>query len=148
MAEQLTLLDWTPPQSSLAFEERDVRAATLDARISRAVATALRDAKLSRRKVAEAMSAYLGERVSVEMLDAYASQARATHRISVPRYLALAQATGDRRLIELLAEPLGCAVIERKHLVLIDLAAAREREDAARRQSKALAQRARAEGAL
>lgn len=148
MGEQLTLLDWTPPQAALAFEERDVRAASLPARISRAVATALNESKLSRPAIAKAMSAYLGEDVSVAMVHAYASQARDTHRISVARFLALIHATGDRRLLELLAAPMGWAVIERRHLVLIDLAAAREREDALRRQREALTRRARAEGAL
>jgi hypothetical protein len=148
VAEQPSLLDWTPPQASLAFAEQDIRAATLSARISRAVAAALRDCQRPRRDIAAAMSGYLGEAVSVAMLDAYASQARDAHRISVPRFLALMHATGDRRLLEMLAEPMGWAVIERRHLPLIEVAALREREDDLRRRREALTRKARGEGAI
>lgn len=143
MAEQLALLEWREPQAALAFEERDVRAATLDARISRAVATALRDTARPRREIAAAMSAYLGEHVSVAMLDAYASQARASHKISVPRFAALLHATGDRRLLELLAQPQGWAVIERQQLPLIEAALLGERLDDLRRRREALMRQAR-----
>lgn len=94
------------------------------------------------------MSGYLGEEVSQPMLDAYASVARDQHRISVTRFIALVHATGDRRLLELLAEPVGLAVIERKYLPLIELAAIREQEDELRKRRKALARRSRGEGAL
>ena len=63
------------------------------------------------------------------MIDAYASIARDDHVISTPRFMALLQVTADRRLLELLAEPAGWAVIERRYLPLIELAAVRERED-------------------
>lgn len=147
MDRQPNLLDWEPPQAEIAFDERDVRGATLAARISRAVSVALRDCRQPRARIAAAMSAYLGEEVSPAMLDAYASVGRDQHRISVPRYLALLHATGDRRLLEMLAEPMGWAVIERKHLPLIKVAAMREREDEIRREREALMRRARAEGA-
>lgn len=148
MPAQPDLLDWTPPQAALAFAPGDVRGATLSARISRAVSVALQDAGVSRRTIAERMSAFLGEAVSLDMLNAYASAARETHRISLPRFLALVHATGDRRLLELLAEPLGWSVIERRFLPLIEIAAVREQEDELRRRREALARRARAEGAL
>lgn len=145
---QPDLLSWEPPQTALAFEEPAVRGSTLAARISRAIAVALRECGKSRRVVARGMSDYLGETVSEAMLDAYASVARESHRISLPRFLALVHATGDRRLLELLAAPMGWAVIERRHLPLIEVAAMREREDALRRTRKALVRRARGEGAL
>lgn len=147
-AIQQDLLTWEPPQHALAFDERDVRGASLSARISRAVAVALRDCGKPRAKVAQAMSAFLGADVSTAMLDAYASVARADHKISVCRLVALLHATGDRRLLELLAEPMGWAVIERRHLPLIQVAAIREREDELRRQREALTRQARGQGAL
>lgn len=142
-AAQPDLLNWTAPQAALAFEERDVRAATLAARISRAVAVALRECGRPRRDIAAAMSSYLGEAVSVAMLDAYASQARDAHRIPVPRFLALVHATGDRRLLEMLAAPQGWSVIDRQHLPLIQVAQIREQEDTLRRQREALMREAR-----
>lgn len=138
MTEQLSLLDWTPPQAELAFDERDVRAATLEARISRAVSVALGDCRKSRRVVAREMSNILAEDVSEAMLDAYASVARQSHRISVSRFLALVQVTGDRRLLQLLSETMGWAVVEKRHLKLIEAALIREQEDALRRRRKGL----------
>jgi len=137
-ADQHDLLGWTPPQATLAFEAADVRGATLDARISRAVSVALQDAKGSRATIAARMSEYLGETISRAMLDAYASVARDQHRIPVARLMALIHATGDRRLLELLAEPMGWAVIERRQLPLIRAALLREREDELRAERKAL----------
>jgi len=148
MPDQPDLLDWTPPQAALAFDERDVRGASLTARIARAVSVAMRSCGRSRPAIAREMSCYLGEDVSSAMLDAYASTARDGHNISAARLLALIHATGDRRLLQLLAEPMGWAVVERKHLVLIELAAAREQEEALRRRREALARKARSEGAL
>lgn len=145
---QPDLLSWKPPQTVLAFAAADVRGANLAARISRAVSVALRDCGQPRVRVAAAMSAYLGEDVSPAMLDAYASVGRDQHRISVPRMLALVHATNDRRLLELLAEPMGWAVIERRYLPLIEVAAIREQEDELRRRREALQRRARGDGAL
>lgn len=142
-AEQLPLLTWTAPQAEMAFDEKSVRGATLDARIARAVSVALSECGKARAAVAREMSAYLGEAVSPAMLDAYASVARAAHRISVSRLMALVHVTGDRRLLQLLAEPMGWAVVERRHLSLIEVALIREREDELRRQREALMRRAR-----
>ena len=138
---QLDLLAWTPPETVARFEERVVRAATLSARISHGVAAALRDADgrgLSREDVAKQMGAYLGERVSVAMLNGYASEAREQTVISVPRLIALVHVTGDRRLMQALAEPFGWAVIEAKFLPMIELAALSERQDELRRHADAL----------
>ena len=145
---QPDLLTWEPPQTVLAFEEAEVRGSTLAARISRAVSVALRDCGKPRTQVARLMGEYLGESVSPAMLDAYASVGRDQHRISVPRLAALMHATGDRRLLEMLAEPMGWAVIERRHLPLIRVASLREREDELRREREALMRRARGDGAL
>lgn len=140
---QPDLLDWQPPEAVKRFPEEQVRAATFAARVSRAVAVALADADAEREAIAARMSSFLGERVSPAMLDAYASQAREDHRISVPRLMALLHATRDRRLLELLAEPLGWAVIERRHLPLIEVAAIREHEDELRRRREFLMRSAR-----
>lgn len=143
---QPDLLEWQPPETVVAFEPAHVRAATVAASIARAVAATLRDCSLPRDDVAQRMSAYLGERVSKAMLDAYASEARREHAIPVTRLIALMHATGDRRLLQLLAEPLGWAVIERKHLPMIEVAAIREKEDELRRTREQLMREARKAG--
>lgn len=147
-AAQPDLLEWEPPQPVARFPEGLVRAATLAGRVSRAVAAALTEAEECRETIAARMSSFLGERVSPAMLDAYASQARDDHRISVPRFVALLHATRDRRLLELLAEPMGWAVIERRHLPLIEVAAIREHEDELRRRREHLTRLARTGGGL
>ena len=140
---QPDLLDWQAPEAVTRFKEEQVRAASFAARVSRAVAVALADADVDRETIAARMSTFLGERVSPAMLDAYASQAREGHRISVPRLMGLLHATRDRRLLELLAEPMGWAVIERRHLPLIEVAAIREHEDELRRRREFLMRSAR-----
>ncbi len=107
---QMELLAWTPPVARAQFDEVRGRAQSVPARLARAIGAALADAAalgITREDVARRMGEFLGERVSVNMLNGYASQARADHVIGVPRFLALLHATGDRRLLELLAEPMG-----------------------------------------
>ncbi|MBW6399961.1 DNA transposition protein [Roseomonas sp. HJA6] len=145
---QLDLLDWQPPEASVRFPEEQVRAATFAARLSRAVSVALGECGIPREEIAARMSAYLGETVSPAMLDAYASQARADHKISVPRFLALLHATKDRRLLELLAEPMGWAVIERQHLPAITKEAIREKREEMRQQLRRLDRLSRTGGGL
>jgi hypothetical protein len=142
--QQPDLLGWTPPQAELAFDEADIRGAGVAARIARAISVALRACGKGRAQAAREMSAFLGEDVPPSMIDAYASVARSTHRISLPRFLALLHVTGDRRLLQMLAAPMGWTVIERRHAPLIEVALIREREDELRRQREALMRRSRA----
>lgn len=114
------LTDWKPPEVTVAFEEGHVRAANLKSRIALAVAAALRDCELNRDAVADSMSAFLGEKVSRNMLNAYASPSREDHIINIPRYLALADATGDaQRLLQALAAPFGLSVVENRFVPAI-----------------------------
>ena len=139
---QLSLLEWTPPEPTVRFDEVQVRAATIEARVSRAIAAALKDSVSDRQAVAEAMGEFLGQRVTKNMLDAYASVAREDHPITIARFVALLHATRDRRLLELIAEPLGWAVIDRKMLPLIELAAVQEKQRELHAQADALRRRA------
>ena len=139
---QLSLLEWTPPEPTVRFDEVQVRAATIEARVSRAIAAALKDSVSDRQAVAEAMGEFLGQRVTKNMLDAYASVAREDHPITIARFVALLHATRDRRLLELIAEPLGWAVIDRKMLHLIELAAVQEKQRELHAQADALRRRA------
>ena len=145
---QPDLLDWQPPQPVQAFAAPEVRSSTLNGRITRAVAAALRGCELPREAVAAGMSEFLGRTVTKNMLDAYASEARDSHTIPLDRFLALVHVTQDRRLLELLAEPMGWAVIERRYLPLIDLATVREKHDDLQREMDALRRQARSGGLL
>jgi hypothetical protein len=140
----VSLLDWQPPQPVARFEPARVRPATFSGQVARAVSEALRDAAaagLSREEVAARMSAIAGERISKAMLDAYATQAREEHTSSLPRFVALVQATGDRRLLDMLAAPMGWAVIEQADVELIERAALQQHAEEVNRRIKAVQQR-------
>lgn len=146
---QLDLLqDWEPPSATVRFDADRVRAATIAHLLCRAVSEALKDTKLNRNEVAAQMSEFLGDHVTVNMLNAYASPARQDHPISMARFISLLHATKDRRLLELLAEPLGWAVIERRHLPMIELAAVQERQGELNRLADSLRRQAKSRGAL
>lgn len=145
---QLDLLGWQAPEVTVQFSELQVRSASLAGRIAKAVSATLKDSTLSREEVCAAMGAFLGERISKNALDAYASEARADHTIPVARLIALMHATGDRRLLQMIAEPMGWAVIDARYLALVDLAAVREQEDRMHAMAKGLRLKARAEGVL
>ena len=146
---QLDLLtDWEPPVATVRFDDARVRAGDLVSGISRVVAAALADCGMDRAEIARRMSAYLGETVSLNMVNAYASQARNEHVITLPRFIALLHATGDRRLVEWMIEPLGWSAIDRKHLPLIELAAIQEKQRELAAEAEHLRRAARARGGL
>lgn len=109
------LLDWQPPQPVVRFEPDQVRAASLDQKLCKAMALALKDCPWDRAVIADRMSAYLGERISLSMLNAYVSPARDTHQIGVLRFMALVHVTQDRRLLELLADQFGWCVVDERY---------------------------------
>lgn len=146
--DQMDLLAWQQPEVVRAFAPEMVRGATFAARIARAVSVAMQECEVPRAEIAARMSAYLGQKISLAMLNAYASAARDDHTISLPRFMALLHATGDQRLLELLAEPFGLAVIERKHLPLIEMALVSERIAELKGMHEAKRREARAKGGL
>lgn len=117
----LDLLAWEPPALVERFEETMVRAASLRARIAKAVAETLKAAPMPREQIAGKMSAWLGEDVSKHMLDAYASEAREEQTIGYLRVLALFHVTGDARLLQLGAEMFGHSVIDDKFLPWVEV---------------------------
>jgi hypothetical protein len=116
----LDLLSWQPPEPVRAFPAEKVRAASLRAAVAKAVSLALKECEQDREEIAVAIGEYLGEPCSKAMLDAYASEAREEHVINVVRFIALMHATGDRRLLQMLAEPFGLAVIDARYLPAIE----------------------------
>ena len=116
------LFDWRPSGPLVAtYPAEQVRAATLRARIARAVSVTLQEAGRGREKIAAEMSAWLGEDCSRHMLDAYASEAREDHSISYLRLLALARATGDIRPLQLGAAEVGHVVLDGKVLPWVEV---------------------------
>lgn len=134
----LDLLNWTPPAVVQRFEDRRVRAVEISAQLSRGVAATLADAEQDRKEIAAQMSAWLGEPVSKDMLDQYASQAKAGHVISLPRALALMLAAGDVRLLQLMADLLGHAVIPAKYLAAVEDAMTADQIESLRRRQRDL----------
>ncbi len=116
------LLSWVAPEPQVGFEPEQVRGHTISATFARAISLALTECPLDRTAIAKEMSAYLGETVSVNIVNAYASEAREDHRINMPRFMALVQATKDYRLLSLLTEGFDFAVIPKKYLPLIQQA--------------------------
>ena len=123
--QTLDLLAWRPETPKVErFEPTSIRAGTIGARVSKAVSQVLTDAKarkdnpLDREGIAEKMTEFLGldedDKVSTHILNAYASGAREAHNISVVRAIALAHATSDFRLLNLLAEELDLCVVPRR----------------------------------
>lgn len=121
----MSLLDWHPPCPIEAYPEDKVRAATIGAKISKAVSLTMSEAKiggtkLEREDIARRMTDYLGEDVGVNMLNAYASEAREGHNVSLIRALAMMVATGDYRLFNLMADQLGFSVIHKKYETVVE----------------------------
>ncbi|MXV43937.1 hypothetical protein GS501_02570 [Saccharibacter sp. 17.LH.SD] len=105
-----------------SFDERLIRGNSFEHRLSRAISVSLDECSFSRAEVAERMGDVMGIRISENVLNAYASPARERHQISVPRFDALMNVTGDRRLLEFLCMSRGLAVIDRRYLPVVELA--------------------------
>ena len=140
VGQQLSLLDWAPAPAVVRFEEGAVRAQRLAGRICRAIGPAVAgwDCAVPRDQVAARMSSFLGAPIGVNALNAYASESRLDRMISLPRFVALLWATRDRRLLELVAEPFGWAVIDRKYLPLIEITQVRAKRRELARHQRAL----------
>lgn len=137
----LDLLGWQPPEPPAVRyrEPQAVRAATLTTSFIRAMHLAEEHAQKSREEIAAEMAAYLGDGTTKNVLDQYMSEAR-DYTINVVRFLAFIHATRDFRLLTLLAEPFGLAVIEEKYLAAVEEAMCAEQIEALDKR-KALARR-------
>ena len=82
---------------------------------------------MPRSQVAARMSEYLDEQITENMLDNYASEARADTVINGVRIMALAHVTDDERLLQVMAEPYGWAVIDDRYVSLIRATQIREK---------------------
>lgn len=121
------LLDWQPPEIARRYPEEKLKASSLATLLSKAVSLTLKDCGMSRADVAARMSDYLGEAISENMLDNYASEARADTVINGVRIMALAHVTNDERLLQVMAEPYGWAVIDDRYVSLIRATQIREK---------------------
>jgi hypothetical protein len=126
----LDLLTWQPASPAKAFEPEKVRAASLRSILCRAIALSLKECGREREQVAEEIGQYLGESCTKAMLDAYASEAREDHTMPLVKFLGLIHATRDMRLLQILAQQFGWAVIPERYLGAVEEAviAAKEEE--------------------
>lgn len=145
---QQNLLAWTPPPAMPRYEEKKVRAQSIEDRIARAVSEAMKESQSSRDDLAQQMGDYLGEPVPKNMLDAYSAQSRTEHVIPIVRFIALLHATGDQRLLNVIAEMCGWAVVDRKFVPLITATILHAKEEELREMRKGLLAQAKREGAL
>ena len=136
--------DWQPPQVAAQLPGDAPRGGTLGGRISRAVSLALGASGLSRETIAAQMSEYLGETVTKNMLDGYASQAREDHRITLERFLALIEVTGQTGLLGFAAEQFGMVVVPSRYAELIELHFIDEQREALERRRATLSAKWRA----
>tara|TARA_R110002020_G_scaffold134518_33_gene300247 strand:+ start:2634 stop:3092 length:459 start_codon:yes stop_codon:yes gene_type:complete len=123
----LDLLDWQPSEVAVGFAE-EIRAASLDAKIAKALAQAIRESGKRREAIADEMSRQLGRKISVSTIDAYTSEAKEGHRIPLDRFIALIHATGAYQLLGWLAEEFGFVVVPAKYRDLIELHLIEEHE--------------------
>lgn len=121
------LLDWQPPPITRRYPDVALKSTSLATLLSKAVSLTLKDCGMSRADVAQRMSDYLGETISENMLDNYASEARADTVINGVRIMALAHVTDDARLLQVMAEPFGWAVIDDRYVSLIRATQIREK---------------------
>ena len=113
--QQADLFGWaSAADPAPKFAPETVRAATLQGQIAKAMKLTLAESGLERAEVARRMGDYLGEPVSLHMLNAYVSEAATDKAISLPRFIAFVQATGDRRLLNLLVEPFDFIAVDRR----------------------------------
>lgn len=127
----LNLLDWQPPEiPAVRYRPDEIRAASLRASFLRAMSLAEEHCQKNREGIAAEMAGYLGEEVSKRVLDQYMSEAREDYTINVVRFLAFIHATRDFRLLSLLTEPFGLAVIEEKYLGAVEEAMCAEQIEA------------------
>lgn len=133
--------DWQPPEVAARLDGPSPQGGTLRSRISRAVSQALSASGMTRDEIAAQMSDYLGEDVSKNMLDAYASQARDSHTISLERFIALVEVTGQTGLLGFVADAFGLVVVPAKYAELIELHFIDEQQAELERRRQALALR-------
>ncbi len=89
---------------------------------ARAIGQALNDCPMSREEVARQMGDYLGKEIKPNILNAYASTARDTHVINIERLDALVYVTKDKRLVDLLAELVGCMAVPKEQAPYMEYA--------------------------
>lgn len=134
----LDLLSWRPPEVAPSFRPEQVRAASLQTSLCRAIALAIKESGKGRDQVVAEIGEYLGETVSKNMLDAYTSEARDDHVINVIRFWGLLHAVRDIRLLQMIAQTLGWAVIPERYLGAVEEAMlAAEEEDIVQRRRQA-----------
>lgn len=112
----LPLFDWEPPPApAVRFSAGQVRAATRRAEYSRAMKLAAEESGKSRDQIAQDMTEYMGEAVAKSAVDAAISEAREDRTMSIERYEAFVFATGDMRLIGVLADKFDMIVVPKHY---------------------------------
>lgn len=126
--------DYRPPVIRRVFDAVKIRAASLKGELSKAISLSMKESGKDRTQIAREIGDYLGEAISPDMLNAYASEAREEHVVNVVRFIGLIHATGDARLLDLIASKFGWAVIPAEYLPAIEEALLKDKLEELQRQ--------------
>jgi hypothetical protein len=111
-----------------------------DAWLRHAMSQALKECTHPREHVAAEMGRLLGDAsMSLHMLNRYTAESAENGRISVIRFLAFIKITGAAWLLDRIAEPLGCIVMEGEEALLAERGRVRQQIDELKAHERALA---------
>ncbi len=105
------------------FAPERVRAPQLSRLIARGISEALADSGKERGEIVQEVHEFLGEgagKFSENILNAYASESREDQTPNIIRFAAITKATGDPRLLNLIAQECGWIVVDKKYKAAID----------------------------
>lgn len=137
-ARTLDLFDQVYPIRRPHDEQAGVFAS--DIWLRHAMSQALKECPRSREEVAIEMGRLTGDaRMSVAMLNAYTAESHEQHRITLMRFMAFVRATGATWLLDRLAEPLGCIVMEGEEAQLAERGLLRQQIEALQARERELA---------
>ncbi len=115
-------------------------AATFEATVSRALSRALKELGRPRAEVAAEIAELLEEpHFSGAMLNNYTAESKVAHNINLKRFMAFVQATGATWLLDLLAEQVGCRVVQDRGMMLARLGAVEQQIEALSERKQQLA---------
>lgn len=125
------LLAWEAQAVRVGYSDEVTGSGDLSNKIARLVAQALSDAKdrgVCRNDVARRMGEFLGRRISKATLDKWTSEAADDRRIDLDAFIALIEATGERRLLGFIPGMFGFAVVADHYADLIEMHELEEHE--------------------
>jgi hypothetical protein len=125
---QLSLFDILANLQSKSTPPSGCRPASfnIDIQFREEISLGLKKSSFSRYQVAARMSELLGVEVSKAQLDSWTAESKENHRFPAAYLPAYCEATGDKEVLRIMAELLGCYVIESRDALLTQLGKIKE----------------------